>query len=316
MEGVEGVIETSLDGSIEPQRSYINRVYGLRDRGGRRWIAKFYRPGRWDEEAIRQEHRFVELCHGAQCPALPALVDGEGDSLSTLLVEDEDGNEYPFHFALYPFVGGPSWEPAGEGDWRTLGRIVAGMHGVAVEFRAPGRPRLHPEGSFSQAVVELSKGVIHPDVEREFLDLCESLIPTLADRFEGVPTHPIHGDFHRGNLLRGADGGPLIIDFDDMAVGPAVQDLWLLLPGRRDDAPRELASILEGYQEVRAFDPAYLDLIEPLRLMRMVSYLAWQARQRADAQFLRAFPDWGSRPFWIIELEDLRDQARVIGELP
>ena len=124
----------------------------------------------------------------------------------------------------------------------------------------------------------------------------------------------IHGDFHRGNLLERPREGLMVIDFDDMMIGPPVQDLWLMLPGRKDESRRELQLLLEGYEDFGPFDYTSLKLLEPLRLMRMVYYLAWQNRQRTDRSFKRDFPGWGTQAFWIKEIEDLRTQLQVIAD--
>jgi len=122
----------------------------------------------------------------------------------------------------------------------------------------------------------------------------------------------IHGDLHRGNILERPDQGLLLLDFDDMAIGPPIQDLWLLLPGRAAECGRELGFLLDGYSEFSELPQESLGLIENLRLYRMLHFLAWRALQRQDLWFKKDFPDWGSRAFWIQELEDFRDQAKII----
>ena len=142
----------------------------------------------------------------------------------------------------------------------------------------------------------------------------------LQPRFEGLSFRSIHGDCHRGNILDrlGSSSKPgdglLIIDFDDMMMGPAVQDLWLLLPDHAEQCRKELGLLVEGYEAFLSFDRRELELVEGLRFMRMVYFLAWRSKQRNDKWFKESFPDWGSKAFWTAELEDLRDQAELVLE--
>lgn len=318
LEAAEAVTGRRMDGSLVAHSSYINRVYGLRAEDGTRIVAKFYRPGRWSEAALREEHAFTADCAAAGIPALRPLADGTGETLHAVAAELPGGEERLYWFQVAPFVSGRGWEPRSAEDWIDLGRLIARTHETGAAGSAPHRVRLGPETSASPALARLiAENVVHPEFRAEFEQLCAETIERAAPRFEAVRVHRVHGDLHRGNLLSLEDGEatrPLLIDFDDMAVAPAVQDLWLFLPGRLADSRAELNLLLEGYEEIRAFDRREIGLIEALRFMRMLGYLDWQAVQRRDASFLRAFPDWGSRAFWITELEDLRDQARVIAE--
>ncbi|OHE61342.1 MAG: hypothetical protein A2Z99_15315 [Treponema sp. GWB1_62_6] len=318
-DAAEATLGVRVDGTLTPYPSYINRVYGLRTEDGDRVIAKFYRPGRWTERAIRAEHSFAFECAAALIPALVPMADSEGDTLGTVVVEDDDGGERAFFFALYPFITGRGWEPEDDEALIALGRIVGSLHAVGASAPAPDRREIHPERSTRPSLRRLvDGGFVHPEFRAEFEDACASALDAIGPLFEGVPYHRLHGDLHRGNVLSIPDASgihaarPLLIDFDDMATGPAVQDLWLFLPGRLEDSRRELALLTEGYAEIRRFDFAQTALVEPLRFMRMLGYLDWQALQSADEGFLRAFPDWGCRAFWIKELEDLRDQAAVV----
>ena len=130
--------------------------------------------------------------------------------------------------------------------------------------------------------------------------------------FHDARAHRIHGDCHRGNVIDRPGDGLALIDFDDMMTGPPVQDLWLMLPDHAAQSARELSALLEGYEQFQAFDRSTLRLIEPLRFMRMIYFLAWRARQRNDYWFRGSFPDWGTEAFWIKETEDLREQAAVV----
>ncbi|GAB1482330.1 serine/threonine protein kinase [Treponema sp.] len=313
-EAAEAVLGQRVDGTLVPYPSYVNRVYGLQTEDGRRVIAKFYRPGRWSEASLRQEHAFMADCANAGLPVLAPLCDEEGETLSALSVEDEEsGEEQFYYFSLYPFVHRPGWEATSDRDWLALGSLIAKIHEVGRLQSAPDRPSIHPASLTKPALQSLiSQEYVHPELRTEFTELCLASLDRLIPLFDTEYLPRLHGDLHRGNLLQGSNNSMVLIDFDDMASGPAIQDLWLFLPGRLDESRKELNLIIEGYEEQAVFDHGQIELIEGLRFMRMVSYLAWQARQIRDRGFFKAFPDWGSRAFWIKELEDLRDQARVI----
>jgi Ser/Thr protein kinase RdoA (MazF antagonist) len=314
LDAVEGAYGLRLDGRVMTYRSYINRVYGFRTEEGEEYVAKFYRPGRWSGEAIVEEHTFVLQCAAAEIPVVPPVGDLEGESLSEVEVS-QGGEEAVYAFALYPKRGGRSFDAETDEAWYRLGSIVGRVHGIGRREAAPSRPRCTPEEWTAPFARELlDQRLIHPDLSEEFEELTKELLAVVEPRFEGVPMHRIHGDCHRGNLLDRPGEGLLMIDFDDMMVGPAVQDIWLLLPGYAEECGRELTMLLDGYEEFSDFPRESLELIEPLRFMRMVHFLAWQARQRRDNWFQREFPDWGTKQFWIREIEDLKTQATVVRE--
>jgi Ser/Thr protein kinase RdoA (MazF antagonist) len=303
-----------LDGTVTTYPSYVNRVYGLRDEEGKRFVAKFYRPGRWSREAILEEHRFVLDCAAAELPVVAPLANGDGSTLATAAATGPEGSE-EFFFALYPLRAGRGFDAEGEEDWLRLGAIVGRVHAVAAAGEAPHRLLCLPSASTRAFVEELrAAGVVTPDCREEFFGIAAAALDAIEGLFEGVATHRIHGDCHRGNILDRPGEGLLLIDFDDMMRGPAVQDLWLLLPDHASSCRRELALILEGYEQFRPFDPSTLRLIEPLRLMRMLYYVAWQARQRNDARFRESQPGWGSKAFWLLEIEDLSRQLEWVRE--
>ncbi|TFG84290.1 MAG: serine/threonine protein kinase [Spirochaetales bacterium] len=312
VESVEEAFGLRLDGYWFSYPSYVNRVYGLRDEDGLEYVVKFYRPGRWDEATIREEHRFIFQLAAAEVPVASPICDGEGESLQALVLEDDDGRETIYPFGLFPKRGGRTFDADNDGDWRRLGSLAGRIHAVGRLEAALSRPVFEPGVLDTYARELLDPGLVYPDCAHDFQDACAAASAILDPVLGGAQRMRIHGDFHRGNILDRGGEGLLVIDLDDMAMGPAVQDLWLLLPGHARECGRQFELILEGYEEFSDFNRAELSLIEPLRVLRMVRFLAWQARQRSDAGFSRAFPDWGSKSFWIKELEDLRDQ---LGEL-
>jgi Ser/Thr protein kinase RdoA (MazF antagonist) len=314
---VEGGIGQGSDGTITAYPSYVNRVYGLRLDDEREIIAKFYRPGRWSREGILDEHRFLADCAEAELPvAVPLLLDG-GESLGELVLEEQDG-DCAFNFAIFPKMGGRNFDAEADEDWLRLGAVLGRLHAVGGIREAPSRLRCSPE-SLTRPLLRdlLDQDLVHPELAPEFERLCTRVIDYLAPRFEGLAYRRIHGDCHRGNILDRLGGsregsGLLVIDFDDMMTGPAVQDLWLLLPDHADQCRRELGLLVEGYEAFLPFDRRELELIEGLRFMRMVYFLAWRSKQRDDLWFRESFPNWGDKAFWETELEDLSDQAELV----
>lgn len=325
---VEAFFDISLDGTVERYASYVNRVYGLRSTQGEHLVAKFYRPGRWSMDAIEAEHRFLQELAAAEVPVVAPLADEEGDTLFEIEVDPADGDpgdaptgasDAPaaFTFALFPRRGGRNFDVESDEDWFRLGSIVGRMHVVARRDDAPERLPVDPAGwtgTFVDELLGTGNGrrdlVVHPDCAAEFEEVARRAISAIEPRFSGLPGHRLHGDCHRGNILDRPGEGLLLIDFDDMMMGPAVQDLWLLLPDHADDSRRELTMLLDGYEQFSVFDRGQIELIEPLRFMRMIHFLAWRARQRHDHWFAEQFPHWGSKAFWITEIEDLSEQSR------
>jgi len=340
-EAVEEAYALRLDGSVQVYPSYVNRVYGLKDEEGRHFVAKFYRPGRWSREAVLDEHRFLADCLEADLPVAVPLPNDEGETLSELLLEEEGGADpaaaglpgaaaapaaaaaedgLPFLFALFPRSGGRNFDPETDEDWLRLGALAGRLHAVGRRRPAPARLRLGPELAAARLEellgLEAGEGgggcIVHPEFAAEFEELAREALAAAALRFEGCPVQRVHGDLHRGNILDRPGTGLVLLDFDDMAMGPPAQDLWLLLPGRAADCGRELSLLEEGYSEFSSLDPSAYGLFEPLRLHRMLHFLVWRARQRGDHWFRREFPDWGGRAFWMKETEDLRDELEVL----
>jgi Ser/Thr protein kinase RdoA (MazF antagonist) len=315
---VEGSLGVGTDGMISAYPSYVNRVYGMRLDDGAEIVAKFYRPGRWSRACILDEHLFLKDCAEAELPvAVPLALEG-GSSLGELVLEDDSGDS-GFFFALFPKKGGRNFDAEADEDWLRLGAVLGRLHAVGGVREAPHRLRCDPDRLTLPLLRGLlDEGLVHPELSAEFEELCSGVMAFLSPRFDGLSFRRIHGDCHRGNILDrlGSSGKPgeglLVIDFDDMMTGPAVQDLWLLLPDHAAECRRELGLLVEGYEAFLPFDRRELELVEGLRFMRMVYFLAWRSRQRHDKWFRESFPDWGGKAFWTTEMEDLRDQAELV----
>ena len=312
LRAVEEAHGFELDGTMESYPSYVNRVYGMRASSGERWVAKFYRPGRWTAEAILDEHRFLTDCAAAEIPVVAPVTGPDGLTLHAVTARDGDAEE-SFRFAVFPRSGGRSFEPETPDALVRLGSLLGRCHAVGARGEAPHRVRCAPVPLTASYVEELlADNLVHPDCIEEFSEACRGTLAVIDPLFRGAAAHRIHGDCHRGNVIDRPGEGLALIDFDDMMSGPPVQDLWLMLPDHAERSVPELSALLEGYEQFQVFDRSTLRLIEPLRFMRMIYFLAWRARQRNDYWFRGSFPDWGTEAFWIKETEDLKEQATAV----
>ncbi|MFZ5572760.1 MAG: serine/threonine protein kinase [Thermodesulfobacteriota bacterium] len=301
---VERAIGRSMTGLTYPLPSYINRVYELQTRDGERIIAKFYRPGRWSSAAIVDEHRFVMDCAAEEIPVAAPLVLADGSTLA-----EADG----YRLAVFPKKSGREFDIKDDTDWLRIGRLVARMHLVGCRRTADARIRMHPRFSMAADVEYLkTSGAVSSRCLPEFTKITDRMLAAIDDLFTEVETIRIHGDCHRANLLERPGEGLMVIDFDDMVMGPPVQDIWLLLPDHAGYCRREIDLLLEGYEQFRKFDRDTLVLIEPLRAMRIIYYLAWCGRQRQDYHFRHHFPEWGNERFWEHEIADLHRQLQQV----
>lgn len=303
---VESALDRRCTGLCRPLTSYINRVYEVELEDGSRVVAKFYRPGRWSPEALQDEQDFLAELREDELPVIAPLPCADGRTLQ---------NRGGMYYALFPKRGGRALdEPDGE-QWSEIGRLLARVHVVGARHGTRDRIHMAPDASTEDHIQSLVDDHIgRPDLCQRFEETVDAVLDLIEPLFKGIEPIRIHGDCHRNNMLW-RPGEPLsLIDFDDMADGPAVQDLWMLLPGRLQDAVPEARRLLEGYETFRAFNRAHLRLIEPLRFMRMIHYLAWCARQRDDGGFARLSPDWGSAAFWQAEIDNLSGQHQAILE--
>jgi len=299
IDAVEAGIDENLTGFAQSYPSYINRVYEVETEDGERIIAKFYRPGRWSREALLEEHAFLYELDEGELPVVAPFYLQESSSLLTV-------EGYPF--ALFPKRAGRGFESEDPESYRRLGTLIGRMHLIGRQREASHRYHLKPESALGYLQELEEADLLPPELEPVFTRISRDLTERLVTAFDGALSQRIHGDLHRANILDRMDQGLLLIDFDDMMMGPPVQDLWLLLPDYKDNSQGEISWLLEGYTSVCDFDPRELNLIEPLRAMRMIYFLAWQARQREDRSFRHHFPDWGSRAFWNKEIIDLQEQ--------
>jgi Ser/Thr protein kinase RdoA (MazF antagonist) len=286
-----------------PLNSFENRVYEVELEDRTRVVAKFYRPGRWSEEQILEEHQFLADLAADEVPVCTMREFPGGGTLRQI-----DNIWY----ALSDRRGGRAPDELDDAAVRRLGMLVARLHNTGARRPAPHRLGLGPDPYIRDHVDWLAE---HDTLPRHLRDRYFDAALTIADILEkqlaGVPVHRIHGDLHLGNLLF-RDGLLNVLDFDDMAIGPAVQDLWLALPGRDRWALRQREVFLEGYEQLREFDRSTLRLVETLRGLRLVHYAAWIARRWHDPAFPAAWPQFGTVDYWERETSDLVEQLAVI----
>lgn len=305
-------IETSgrqCSGELLALNSYENRVYRVGMRDGAPLVAKFYRPGRWSDAAIEEEHEFAIALAELDVPIVPPLLSA-GHSLQ---------HHAEFRFALYPCKGG-RWPTLDDDETlRQLGRLTARIHLLGERGRFTLRPGITLDRFGYDSRDYLLDNDIIPD---ELYDAYASLADDVLERVElrmdeiGDVRHiRIHGDLHPGNVLQ--DGEQLhIVDTDDVCNGPAVQDLWMFMSGDENEQSAQLAPLLEGYESFRDFDYAELALIEPLRTLRVMHYSAWLARRWQDPAFKQAFPWFDSQRYWNDHILSLREQMALLDAPP
>jgi Ser/Thr protein kinase RdoA (MazF antagonist) len=286
-----------------PLNSFENRVYEVELEDRTRVIAKFYRPGRWSKAQILEEHAFLEELAGAEIPVCTVQPFPDGQTLHEL-----DG----IYYCLFERRGGRAPEEVDDALAERLGMLTARIHQVGVGQRAKHRPRMSAQAWIRDNVTFLQGRRFLPEhLHHRYADSALALADEAERRLEGVPMHRLHGDLHLGNLLL-REGVLNVLDFDDMVVGPAMQDLWLMIPGREPEHRRLRQVFLEGYERIRAFDRETLELLEPLRAMRRVHYAAWVARRWHDPLFPRTFPWFGTVGYWEQETRDLEELLYLI----
>lgn len=301
------------DGRMLALNSYENRVYQIGLEDSAPVIAKFYRPDRWDDVAILEEHAFTRELAAREIPVVPPLV------LAGKTLHEFVG----FRFAAYPRQSGrpPELDDPDTLEW--MGRFMGRIHAVGATQAFVHRPTLDIDtfGTEPRAWL-LENGWIPPELLGAWESVSAQALESVRHCFERagkVPTLRLHGDCHMGNVLwtEGAeDSGPHFVDFDDCRTGPAVQDLWMLLSGERAAMTRQLSDVLAGYEDFFEFDRRELHLVEALRTLRLLHYSAWLARRWDDPAFPAAFPWFNTPRYWQDRILELREQVALMQEPP
>ena len=298
------------DGTLLALNSYENRVYQIGVEDSPPLVAKFYRPGRWSDAAILEEHAFAAELVEQEIPVVPPLADPAGRTLYEFA---------GYRFALFPRQGGraPDLESPDQLEW--LGRFLGRIHAVGAAVRFQHRRHIDA-ATLGQEPRDwlLTTEFLPTELKARYKEVTEQLLLGVArcygraGRFTPIR---LHGDCHPGNLLW-TDAGPHFVDLDDCGSGPAVQDLWMLLSGEREEQQLQLSHVLEGYRQFMDFNPLELWLTEALRSLRIIHYAAWIARRWDDPAFPLAFPWFAAPRYWEEHVQVLREQIPLLDEPP
>jgi Ser/Thr protein kinase RdoA (MazF antagonist) len=296
------------DGRLLALNSYENRVYqvGIEDQPP--LIAKFYRPQRWSDEAILEEHAFTEQLASLEIPVVAPLAFDSGRTLH---------RHQGFRFSLAPRRGGRAPELGDDDTLTWLGRFIGRIH--AAGRVAPFRHRpTYSVALFGEQPSQfiLERGFIPADIEAAYRAIVADVLVAVRaafDRAGDIRLLRLHGDCHMGNVLW-TDGGPHFVDFDDCMMGPAIQDLWMLLSGSREEMGHQIGCVLDGYEEFTEFEYVELHLVEALRSLRMIHYAGWLARRWHDPAFPMHFPWFNTQRYWQDHILALREQFAAMQE--
>ncbi len=304
---VEAGFEIPCTNLCRQLNSYINRVFELEAVDGRGLVVKFYRPGRWSKTALQDEHDFLLELNQQEIPVIPPMAMTTGGTLC------EHGGGY---FSVFPRCGGRSSDEFSEDQWLEIGRLLGRCHAVGAVHPSRERLTMTPAHSTQEQVdFIVQSGVIgRPETAARFSLVCRELIDEITPLFQNLTLSRIHGDCHFSNIIHRPGESFFLIDFDDMVMGPPVQDLWMLLPGVPEESLLEIDLFLEGYETFHHFDRRSFRLIEPLRAMRFLHYSAWLTYQYLADGTAPIVPDFASAEYWETEIADLADQLERIRE--
>ncbi|MFT5221056.1 MAG: Ser/Thr protein kinase RdoA (MazF antagonist) [Planctomycetota bacterium] len=309
IDAVESCIGFS-DARILALNSYENRVYQVGMEEGDPVIVKFYRPNRWSDEQIGEEHEFTRFLFDQEIPVVPPMTINPGAAIDSLA--EHDG----FKFAIYPRQGGRAPELDDLEHLHQLGRFIGRIHAAGEAF--PFKHRVAVKIKYAQENVDflLAEEFIPSSLVAAYRAITSEILPYLElrnpedSRFKQIS---LHGDCHRGNVLW-RDDCPHFVDFDDAVTGPAIQDLWMMLSGDIATQQRQLIEIVEGYDMFRTFQPAELTLVEPLRAMRVLHFNAWLARRWDDPAFPQNFPWFNNERYWSDHILELKEVLTALQE--
>jgi Ser/Thr protein kinase RdoA (MazF antagonist) len=297
------------DGRLLALNSYENRVYQVGMEEGPPVVVKFYRPERWSDAAILEEHAFVAELAEREIPVVPASV-----------IEARTLHAYAgFRFAVFPRKGGRAPEPGDPATLEWIGRFIGRIHAVGMLRPFKERPALDID-TFGVEPRDflLAHDFLPPELVAAYASVSAQALDGVRRCYERAGEQPLirlHGDCHAGNVLW-TDAGPHFVDFDDSRSGPAVQDLWMLLSGERHEQVRQMGDILAGYEDFCEFAPRQLYLVEALRTLRLMHYSAWLARRWDDPAFPAAFPWFNTQRYWQDRILELREQIALMDEPP
>ena len=286
--------------------SYENRVYQFKADDGKRYVVKFYRPERWSKAQILEEHSFTFELAAAEVPVVAPIVR-DGKSLF-----EHNG----YLFTLFPSVGGRIFEMDNLDQLDVLGRLIGRMHQVAKGNVFSERPVIGCDEYLDTAKIQLQNSNLVPSsLTTAFYTILDMVIEKTKSLYQLVETIRLHGDCHAGNILWAGDA-LMFVDLDDSRQGPAIQDLWMMLSGDRNNQLLQLDTLVAAYEEFCDFDHTQLKLIEPLRAMRMIHYMGWLAKRWEDPAFPRNFSWFADDKYWEQQILALKEQYSALQEPP
>lgn len=296
-----------LDGSLLALNSYENRVYRLVDFDGTPWVVKFYRPGRWTDEQIIEEHQFASELSDVEIPVIAPLAFENGQTLLTW---------QSFRFAIFPCHGGREPNLEDPEHLLQLGRYLGRIHQLGSSKSFQHRPKLSVEAYGHESVATILTCEYLPDSLRPAYEAAASQVMALVDEcftkhYQSEWAIRLHADFHPGNILWGLSG-PHLVDLDDALSGPAIQDLWMLIGSDPEHQCPRLDDLLQGYEEFYTLPFAQFHLIESLRALRMLHYCAWLVRRWHDPSFQHHFPWFGEIKYWEQQILLLKEQLATM----
>ena len=299
------------DARVFPLNSYENRVYQVGIDEETPVIAKFYRPLRWSDDQILEEHRFSEMLYRLELPVIAPIA----------ALNDETLHRFGgYRFSLFKRQGGQAPEPGDFDQLHWLGRLIGRIHQAGKAEAFTYRPKIDIQSYCTQPAQDLIEHEFIPTYQRDqFQSIIRELTTHCTELFESTDKLTFirsHSDCHVGNILWNRDTGPWFVDFDDCRMAPAMQDLWMLLAGDRPSQVAQLSEILDGYEEFCEFNYSEIQLIEALRSLRMIHYAGWLAMRWNDPAFPRAFPWFNTANYWPQLLAELQEQVLVMREEP
>ena len=295
---VEAIIAEPLAALCLKRNSYINRVFEVESRQTKqRYIIKFYRPDRWSQEMIQQEHDFLLYLDEQELPVIPPL------QFKDKTLFDYDG----IYFTIFPKKGGRSISEFNQEQWLQIGRMLGRLHQLSKTRSNISRIRWTPLDSCKNQLNSiLSSHTVPDDYVASLTRTIDTFIQQSQHQFNQQELFLLHGDCHLGNLINRPNEGMYLLDFDDMVIGPAVQDVWMLLPDNIEKCQQEIAWFLEGYRLFKDFSYSSFDLVPTLKIMRQIHFAAWCAIQAKEAQFKHHFPHWGTIQYWNELIKDIQ----------
>jgi Ser/Thr protein kinase RdoA (MazF antagonist) len=299
----------TVDSGLLALNSYENRVYQFHDEKSVKYVTKFYRPQRWQLDKIYEEHQFSFELAAQELPIV-----------APLKINDKSLFEYQgYYFTVFPCRGGRIFEVDNLDQLEWMGRFIGRIHAVSSQANFQYRPSFNTDELLLQARETILRSQYVPrGLLTAFTTILDQVIAVAIEQYlpaKNMTQIRLHGDCHAGNILW-RDEGPHFVDLDDCRTGPAIQDLWMMLSGDRQQQLLQLDTLLMGYDEFFTFETDQLILIESLRTMRLVNYMAWLCKRWQDPAFPQSFPWFNTEKYWEQQILMLKEQMSALQQPP